>query len=630
MFFSKLYSLRKSRHIFRSSYKLYEKKNDSLSLPQQEMFKSQLHDLDTALQAKDRAKSDALARSLESFCNAHFTKTWWEYAVELTFAIAIAIAVATIVRASWFEPYEIPTGSMRPTFEEQDRLTVTKTAFGLNVPLKTAHFYFDPSLVQRTGVVIWSGDGIPHLDSESTFMGIFPYTKRFIKRCIAKPGDTLYFYGGKIYGIDKDGNEIKELIDSPWMAKLEHIPFIHYEGRMSSKTEQKQNQLMFHQINQLIGRLTVSSNNKLEGEIFNGKEWIKDDPAAQKASHDSLKTYSDFWGIGNFAMARLLTKEQVEATTSYKPKESDNAILYLELKHTPNLKYNPSQVAQRYLMLNTFHTVIPLREQHLKAIMNNMYTARFVVKDGMADRYRLEGGAPMASSLPRFPNVADGTYEFYYGKGYRVGWQGILSALPADHPLYKFSAGNVQKLYNLGIEVSTMYNPAGNRDLFPNRYAYFRDGDLYLLGAPILKASDPVLKEFMDSELKKEKEATTEQPYVAFRDHGAPLKEGKINKEFLDVFGYKVPEGHYLVLGDNHAMSQDSRYFGPIPQANLQGAPSLILWPPGERWGFPSQKPYPLITLPRLIVWGIVALLTGLWYLWHRRRWEKASLALKN
>ena len=55
---------------------------------------------------------------------------------------------------------------------------------------------------------------------------LFPGKKQFIKRMIAKPGDTLYFYGGEIYGIDAKGRELKELRDPEWMQKLEHIPFI--------------------------------------------------------------------------------------------------------------------------------------------------------------------------------------------------------------------------------------------------------------------------------------------------------------------------------------------------------------------------------------------------------------------
>jgi signal peptidase I len=621
LFFSKLYSLRKSHQIFRASYKWYKKKGDILSPTDYEVFKNQLQDLYAALQAKDRELSNNLAREVEDFCSAHFSKSAVEYLSELGIAIFIALIIAVVVRQSWFELYEIPTGSMRPTFEEKDRLTVTKTSFGINIPLMTKHLYFDPSLVQRGGVVTWSGDGIENLDTNSTFLGIFPYTKRFIKRCIAKPGDRLYFYGGKIYGVDENNRELTELLYNKWMSSIEHIPFINFEGRVSSKTDAKSNTLFFHQMNQLVGRLVVDQSGKLKGEIFNGKEWLKDTPEIQNKPHTSIQTYSDFWGIKNFAVARLLTKEQVEKLAIYSMKDLPSAPLYLELKHTPSLNPTTLQLANRSIFLSGNHSLIPLQESHLKAIMDHMYTARFVVQNGLAERYQSEENYHFPSNSPRFPDTPNGTYEFYYGKGYRVGWQGVLSELPSDHPLLKFTVSNVQRLFNFGIEMMAGFNPTSTTALFPRRFAYFKEGDLYLMGAPVLTKEDAVLKKFIVDEKEKAEKSTSTLPYVAFRDYGAPVKEGRIDLEYLKTFGYRVPEGHYLMLGDNHAMSQDSRYFGPVPEANLQGAPSLILWPPGDRWGVPRQNPYPFINLPRLIVWGVVLMIGGVWYWIYRRKW---------
>lgn len=618
------YSLRKSRQIMKSCYKWYQKKGKTLSSDKLNFLESHLQQLDQALIEKNREKASAVAKELEQFSHNHFSRSIWDYSLEMLFALLFALLIATVVRQMWFELYEIPTGSMRPTFKEQDRLTVTKTAFGINYPLETKHLYFDPTLVQRTSVVIWSGDGIAHLDSDSTFLGIFPYTKRFIKRAMGKPGDTLYFYGGQIYGFDRDGNDLVELRHSPSLSKLDHIPFIHFEGRPAIIQEPRQNmssKVNFNLINQLIGKYSFSRND-FKGEIFNGKEWIKDQPEAQKQDHSSIQTYSDFFGMRNYAMARLLTKDQIEAYTSISLEGVEEAPLYLELRHTPSLSY-PGPILDRYGMaIAGFTTAVPLKEKQLKTLMNNMYTTRFVVKNERGDRYRQEGGQSFNSSSPSFPGVADGVYEFYYGKAYKIDWGGIATLLPADHPLYSMDPKHIQMLYNLGIEMNTEFAPHSRQQAtFPNRYAYFRDGDLYVLGAPLLNSNDTILKSFNEREKIREEKGFAWQPYVAFKDYGAPVTEnGELNKDFISIFGYKVPEGHYLVLGDNHAMSQDSRHFGPIPQANLQGAPSLIIWPPGERWGFPNQKPYPMINTPRLIVWGVVATILLIWYLVHRRR----------
>jgi len=612
-------SLNHCRSILQAAYQWYKSKRSRLSPEQVQSLEKQMLSLESSINANETIEASQKADLLEAFNKEHFKKSIFDYAKEFLFAILIALALAVVVRQMWFEPYEIPTGSMRPTFREQDHLTVTKTAFGLNIPLTTGHFLFEPSLVQRTGVVTFTSEGIDRLDEDTMFMYVIPYKKRLIKRMVGKPGDSLYFYGGRIYGVDNDGQPIEELIGSPWMKNIEYIPFIDLSGEVIPKSSKE---ALITQNAQPIGKVSISPSRELAGDIYVGGKWIKDNPQAQKEPHDSIKAYSDFLGIGNYAMARLLTKEQVKALGDADLSDPGDGLLYLELRHHPSLTYpKPLLLRDSQLspILNPSRTVIPLQQSHLDALMDHMYTARLVFKDGRATRYSTEQ-PQFGSQSPTFAKVPDGTYEFYEGKLSRIGWGAIEYAADKDNPLYSHDPANVQKLFNLGINTNNAFSPQGGQQLyFPSRYAYFRDGDLYLLGAPILKKDDPVLHKFNVKELQREKNSPKDKPYIAFTDNGAPLKDGKYDVEKIRTFGLTVPDKNYYVLGDNHAMSSDSRAFGFLPEANLQGAPSLIIWPPGDRLGPPPQKPYHLWTLPRIIVWAIAAASFLTWWVLHRR-----------
>lgn len=601
----------------KQAYAWYKSKGKTLPLNQFTQFESDLQKLDQALLNRDRQEADLYARKLENFCDSHFKKNWLNYGTEFVLALVFALLAATLIRQVWFEPFEIPTGSMRPTFKEQDHVTVSKTAFGINVPLQSAHFLFDPQLVQRSSIFIFAPDNMPITDTETTYFGIFPYKKRYIKRMIGKPGDSLYFYGGKIYLVDQNGKLDEDLLNAPWMEHLEHIPFLRLEGEVKVAAP---NQIVFSLMNQPLGRISLSSTGAIRGDIFNGKEWIKDQPLAQKQEHHQLETYSDFFGIRNFAKARLLTKDEVKKLTTIDPNDIGEGILYLELRHTPSLTPPParqfSPQTPVHLLLNVQTTLIPLDEQHLNTLMENLYTARFIVKDGRGRRLGQPHNTPVS---PSFSGIPDGTYEFYYGKGLQVGFGGITSPLPENSPLYDRSSANIQKLFNLGIEMATNYGPLSkNQPDFPNRYAYFRNGDLYVMGAPLFKKDDPILQKFNEREKHREETSSERLPYVAFKDHGPPLKDGKVDVDFIRTFGVTLPAKSYLGLGDNHAMSADSRVFGFIPEDNIQGAPWLIIWPTGDRWGPPPQKPYPFVNFPGSIIWGLALVILGAWYAYHR------------
>jgi signal peptidase I len=56
-----------------------------------------------------------------------------------------------------------------------------------------------------------------------------------------------------------------------------------------------------------------------------------------------------------------------------------------------------------------------------------------------------------------------------------------------------------------------------------------------------------------------------------------------------------VPEGNYFVMGDNRDDSQDSRYWGFVPQENIIGRPLVIYWSVRE----PTDTSYPSTIIGR-------------------------------
>lgn len=95
-------------------------------------------------------------------------------------SIAIALILALIIRAFVVQAFKIPTGSMEPTLIIGDKLFVNKFIFRFKQP-------------QRGDVVV--------------FKSPEDKKKDFIKRLIAKPGETVQIIDGKIFINGKNINE---------------------------------------------------------------------------------------------------------------------------------------------------------------------------------------------------------------------------------------------------------------------------------------------------------------------------------------------------------------------------------------------------------------------------------------
>jgi signal peptidase I len=608
--FSSTYSLRKSKLILRHVYRLYLRRQKKISPLAQEQLKKTLILLEDAILQKKRPEAHALALHAQALEKEYLQKTSFEKTRDFIVGIAFALCVAILIRQVWFEFYEIPSGSMRPTLKEQDRLVVSKTTFGINLPLTTKHLYFDPDLVKRGGIFIFTGEDMDIRDVDTLYFYLFPGKKQYIKRLMGKPGDTLYFYGGKMYGMDIQGNDISPELQQQVLEKIEHIPFIHFEGKVTSGQGNTPS-VILHQMNEPVARLYVNSFNQPRGEML-----------ASSPGQPLLCDYFNLWGFQDFATARLLTKQQVQEFTDQTLANVPEGLLYLELRHHPslsNITLGPDEYGRRRPLLGMSTSIIPLTETHLQKLFQNLYTARFEVKNGIARRLGFKANQDYTAFLPKLPGVPDGTYEFYHGKAYAVQWQGLTKELEPSHPLNQFSSEKIQLLYNVGIEFDLHFTPqVKQQKIVPARYAYFRDGSLYLLGAPIFEKDDPVLQDFITREEQKKNGS-----YYPFVDLGPPLKaDGTLDRELVAARGITIPAGSYLALGDNHAMSSDSRDFGFVPQGNVRGAPSWIFWPSGARWGYPLQPHYPFLNVPRSIIWILAVIILIIWSAHHQRRYK--------
>ena len=116
--------------------------------------------------------------------------------LELVVSVAVALGLALGIQAFLVKPYRIPSGSMLPTLQVNQRVLVNRIGNRFADPRVGDVIVFHPPKGSDTDTC---GDG----DRRQGQACDKPTKRRadvnFIKRVVAGPGDTIYVKGGHVY-----------------------------------------------------------------------------------------------------------------------------------------------------------------------------------------------------------------------------------------------------------------------------------------------------------------------------------------------------------------------------------------------------------------------------------------------
>ncbi|MBP5314162.1 MAG: signal peptidase I [Eggerthellaceae bacterium] len=68
-----------------------------------------------------------------------------------------------------------------------------------------------------------------------------------------------------------------------------------------------------------------------------------------------------------------------------------------------------------------------------------------------------------------------------------------------------------------------------------------------------------------------------DEPYTHGLRTMLPSSSAEVSVQI--TYPYTIPEGYFWAMGDNRTNSQDSRYFGAVPQSALTGKAFVLYWP---------------------------------------------------
>ncbi len=168
--------LKDARELLRESDRVLKRASASLKEGPRKDVTQAADALRSAITEKKYVEIEPLTRSLDVQLAKHLAAHRKGAVREYSESFGYAILAALFLRAFVFEAFVIPSGSMIPTLEINDKIFVNKYIYGLRVPFTFIKF-FEWNTPKRGEVIVF----------------IYPrdHSKDYIKRVVGLPGDII-------------------------------------------------------------------------------------------------------------------------------------------------------------------------------------------------------------------------------------------------------------------------------------------------------------------------------------------------------------------------------------------------------------------------------------------------------
>ncbi|GAC1312087.1 MAG: hypothetical protein NVSMB12_01450 [Acidimicrobiales bacterium] len=122
----------------------------------------------------------------------------WRGLLEIPVIAVLAIVIVIGLRALLVQPFYIPSASMVPQLQVNDKIVVSRLSYRLHKPRRGDIVVFD----RPPGAALDSGTVVGHVTPfrwVTERLGLVPRTDEFVTRVVALPGETVEGRDGHVY-----------------------------------------------------------------------------------------------------------------------------------------------------------------------------------------------------------------------------------------------------------------------------------------------------------------------------------------------------------------------------------------------------------------------------------------------